>query len=384
MGTRREFLNTAGMTTAAIAAAGSLARSSIASAAGAPAGVTGSNAPQPASSFAGDAHRGPCVIASGNGLRCVDRGMELLREGYDPADCVVQGVRIIEDDPSDQSVGYGGLPNEEGVVELDASVMHGPTHKSGAVASIRNIKNPAMVALLVLRRTNHCLLVGDGALRFARQMGFPEENLLTEDSRRAWLKWKANAGTTDFWLDDDQRDPAAGKVWTDDGPARLSLIDPSAVMHLTGTVHCSAVTSAGDIASCTTTSGLSWKIPGRVGDSPIIGAGNYCDNAVGAAGCTGRGESAIVNLSAYTMVMLMERGMTPREACLEAAKRMADRTKEKRLRGPDGRPNFNVSFYAVRKDGAYGGASLAEGGSMAVHDGTTSRVFPTEYLYPKS
>ncbi len=323
------------------------------------------------------------MISSGNGLRAVNRAMELLRQGYDPADCIVQGVKIVEDDPKDQSVGYGGLPNEEGIVELDASVMHGPTHKSGAVGALRNIKNPAQVALLVLRRTNHCLLVGEGALRFAKEMGFPEENLLTEESRQAWLKWKANASRDDFWLNDDERDEPAGKILQDAGPARLSVLDRRDVMHLTGTIHCSAVNERQDISSCTTTSGLSWKIPGRVGDSPIIGAGNYCDNAVGAAGCTGRGESAIVNLSAYTMVMLMEQGKTPQEAALLAAKRMVDRTKEKRLKGPDGRPNYGCSFYAIRKDGAYGAASIFEG-SFAVHDGKESRVVPTESLFPSA
>lgn len=309
--------------------------------------------------------------------------MSMLKEGYDPADCIVQGVKIVEDDPNDQSVGYGGLPNEEGIVELDASVMHGPTHKSGAVASIRNIKNPAQVALLVLRRTNHCLLVGEGALKFAKQMGFPEENLLTEASRQAWLKWKANAAKDDFWLDDGERDEPAGKVWVSDGPGKLSMVDHADVMHLTGTIHCSAVTEKGDLAGCTTTSGLSWKIPGRVGDSPIIGAGNYCDNDVGSAGCTGRGESAIVNLSAYTMVMLMEQGKTPQEAALAAAKRMVDHTKEKRLKGPDGKPNYGCSFYALRKDGAYGAASIFEG-SYAIADEKGARVIPTEPLFTRS
>ncbi len=373
MTTRRDFLASATATTASLAAIG-----------GAAAALRAAPAPQPAAASpgAGDDHRGPCVIASGNGLAAVARAMELLKQGYDPADCIVQGVKIVEDDPKDQSVGYGGLPNEDGVVELDASVMHGPTHKSGAVGALRNIKNPAQVALLVLRRTNHCLLVGDGALRFARQMGFPEENLLTEESRLAWLKWKANASKDDYWLNDEDRDEPAGKVWVSDGPGKISLVDHADVMHLTGTIHCSAVTEKGDLAGCTTTSGLSWKIPGRVGDSPIIGAGNYCDNAVGSAGCTGRGESAIVNLSAYTMVMLMEQGKTPQEAALAAAKRMVDRTKEKRLKGPDGKPNYGCSFYALRKDGAFGAASIYEG-TYAVADEKGSRVLPTQPLFTR-
>src|SRR6185369_1067686 len=191
-------------------------------------------------------HRGPVSIASLNGLRAVQRAMELSKQGYDPADCIVQGVRIVEDDPNDTSVGLGGEPNEDGIVELDASVMHGPTHKSGAVASIRNIKNPAMVALLVLRKTDHCLLVGDGARRFAVEYGFKEEDLLTEKSRQEWLKWKNNLGK-DARLSDDERDPPAGKVWEDgsgEEKKRRAAVERSPVtryMEHTGTVHCSIV-----------------------------------------------------------------------------------------------------------------------------------------------
>ncbi len=317
------------------------------------------------------AHRGPVCISSGNGMRAVARAMDLSTQGYDPADCIVQGVRIVEDDPEDMSVGLGGLPNEEGIVELDASVMHGPTHKSGAVGGCRNIKNVAMVALEILRRTNHCLIVGDGARRFAVELGFPEENLLTERARQQWLKWKANLGKGDFWLNDDETDETTGKQW--DGK-KIAAARAMEQISTTGTIHCSIVDSKSNIASCTSTSGLSWKIPGRVGDSPIIGAGNYCDNQVGAGGCTGRGESAIVNLSAYCIVRAMESGMTPEQACLDAARRMMDRTKEKRLKGPDGQPLFDVSFYAIRKDGAYGAACLKPGATFAVHDGTEARL----------
>lgn len=330
--------------------------------------------PEPQPAHEGDEHRGPCAIASSNGQKAVARAMALIAEGHDPADAVVQGVRLIEDDPTDNSVGLGGLPNEEGVVELDASVMHGPTHKSGAVASLRGIRNPAMVALQVLRRTDHCLLVGEGAMRFARQMGFVEENLLTEEARRAWLRWKANASKDDDWLNDDERDAPAGKEWSDPREGDKPRAAAEAPSSTTGTVHCSAVTPAGDLASCTSTSGLSWKIPGRVGDSPIIGAGNYCDNAIGAAGCTGRGESAIVNLCAFRIVDAMGRGLTPTRACLEAAKAVAEHTREKRLLRASGRPNFSILFYALRKDGAFGGASLMPGGRFAVDTGTGPRL----------
>lgn len=325
----------------------------------------------------GDDHRGVASISSGNGLRAVERAIDLLKQGYDPADCIVQGVKIIEDDPNDTSVGLGGEPNADGVVELDASVMYGPTHKSGAVASIRNIKNPAMVALLVLRRTDHCLLVGEGALRFAKSMGFPEENLLTEQSRQAWQHWRENMSKDDDWLNDDERDPLVGKPF--EQPGQLSMLWEPAFTY--GTCHVSIVTEKKDIASCTSTSGLSWKIPGRVGDSPIVGAGNFCDNDVGAGGCTGRGESCIVNLAAHTIVMMMERGLTPSEAALAVAKRVADRTKEKRLLDAKGRPNFNASFYALRKDGAWGGACLHPGGSMAVNDAKGARVVKLPALF---
>lgn len=355
----------------------------------------------------GDAHRGPCVIASTNGLRSTARAMDLLREGYDPADAIVQGVKIVEDDPNDDSVGYGGLPNAEGVVELDASVMHGPTHKSGAVAAIRDIKNPAHVALMVLRKTNHCLLVGEGAKRFALSMGFKEENLLTEAARLEWEKWKFNHSKNDDWLNDDDRDAPAGKTWDslpwqnpadakaksggqNDGPKLAPVDVPKKhsrapgqpfTTEVTGTVHCSALTKDANIASCTSTSGLNWKIPGRVGDSPIIGAGNYCDNDIGAAGSTGRGENAIVNCAAFTIVELMAKGMTPNEACMEIVKRVVAHNKEKRHKRPDGRPDFSIKFYALRKDGAYGGASLNPNATMAVHDGTEAKVIKIASLY---
>ena len=328
----------------------------------------------------GDQHRGPAVIASGNGLRAVQRAWELLQQKKDCCEAVVEGVRIIEDDPNDQTVGLGGLPNEDGIVELDASVMHGPTHKSGAVASVRDIKNVAALALQVLRRTDHCLLVGDGARRFAIQMGFKEENLLTEASRLAWQKWRENLARSDDHLGDEQIDR-----WKSD-PADVPRIDDAkaAALHIpftTGTVHCGAVDTEGDMGSCTSTSGLSWKIPGRVGDSPIIGAGNYCDNAIGSAGSTGRGEANIVTCASYAIVAAMENGDTPTQACLRIAKRVADRTREKRNLNAKGRPNFQLSLYALRKDGAFGSASLYEGGTFAAHDGREARVLKSAFLF---
>ncbi len=287
----------------------------------------------------------------------------MIMDGHDPVDAVVAGVNIVESDPNDMSVGYGGLPNEDGVVQLDASVMHGPTHKAGAVAAIENIKNPASVALLVLKRTDHVLIVGEGAKRFALAHGFKEENLLTDRAREAWLRWKHNANPNDDWLDFDQMDFALDRE--DAGGAIRSTY---------GTINCSGVNEAGDLASVTTTSGLSYKIPGRVGDSPIVGAGMYCDNAVGAAGATGRGEAVIQNCGAFSIVREMENGLSPTEACLAVMKRIVDRTKQKRLLNDRGEPNFNVVLYALRKDGAYGAAVMRGDHSFAVTTSEGTRL----------
>lgn len=354
---RRSFVCTLGA--AALAAGGAPAPRPGAQSG---AGTTGGGAPAPGTIR---------VIASGNGLPATALAFDMLGKGADPADAVVQGIALIENDPNDMSVGYGGLPNEDGVVELDASVMHGPTHKAGAVAALRNIKNPAAVALTVLRRTDHVLLVGEGALRFARAHGFQEENLLTEAARQAWLRWKESLSTEDDWLNDEQRDPPKGSK-----PAASAPIPWT-----TGTVHCAAVDRDGDLAACTSTSGLSYKIPGRVGDSPIVGAGMYCDNAVGAAGATGRGEAVIANCGAFSIVREMEHGAAPVDACLAVLKRIVDRTREKRLLDARGRPAFNVCVYALRKDGAYGSAAIYKGSDFAIHDGRENRRMPGAFLF---
>ncbi len=309
------------------------------------------------------------VISSGNGLPAVNRAMELLRGASDPLDAVVAGVTLVEDDPDDMSVGYGGLPNERGVVELDASVMHGPTHKAGAVAALRNIRNPAQVALAVLKRTDHVMLVGEGALEFARAHGFSEQNLLTDRARRAWLRWKENLNPRDDWLDTDQHIKPGGAGGSDDVP------------FTDGTIHVSAVDARGDLGACTSTSGLSYKLPGRVGDSPIVGAGMFADNAVGSAGATGRGESVIQSAGAFQVVAHMGAGLDPTEACLKVLKWIADHTKRHDLLNARGEPNFNVIMYALRKDGAYGSAAMRKGRSFVVHDGTRAGTEPCGYLF---
>lgn len=331
----------------------------------------------------GDKHRGIASISSGNGLPAVEKALTMVQGGADPAVSVVQGVAIVEADPEDLTVGLGGLPNERGVVELDASVMHGPSHKAGAVAALRNIVHPAQVALKVLQTTDHVMLVGEGALDFARAHGFPEQDLLTERSRQIWLRWKRNLSPNDDWLDDGQLD------WSRDGASPVAAgPDESPIPFHHGTIHCSAVDERQDLGACTTTSGLSYKIPGRVGDSPIIGAGMYCDNDVGAAGATGRGESVIQSCGAFSIVQEMEKGLAPTEACLAVLKRVSDRSvRQRRLRDERGRPNFSLTCYALRKDGAYGSATMWSGASFTaatVRDGAVvAESIPCAYLYER-
>jgi N4-(beta-N-acetylglucosaminyl)-L-asparaginase len=296
--------------------------------------------------------------------------MEMIQEGMDPLDAVVAGVSIVEEDPNDHSVGYGGLPNEDGVVELDSCLMHGPTNRGGAVASLRGINTPSRVARLVMERTDHVLLVGEGALRFAKAHGFEEVNLLTDEARKIWLEWKENLSETDDWLPPHEPGEAADSM-----DARRSLGE------LTGTINCNAVDANGNIAGVTTTSGLAFKIPGRVGDSPIIGAGLFVDNEVGACGSTGRGEANLLNLSSFLIVENMRNGMSPEEAGLSALKRVAEKT-EPRLRDEKGRPAYQLRFYALNKRGEYAGVSMWSSElQYAVHDGVKNQSKDFAYLY---
>jgi N4-(beta-N-acetylglucosaminyl)-L-asparaginase len=319
----------------------------------------------------------PVVISSANGEKAVVKAMDMMKQGADALDAAIAGVNIVEDDPDDDSVGYGGLPNEEGVVELDAAVMHGPTYRAGSVASLRNVKNPSRVARLVMERTDHVLLVGEGALKFARAHGFKEENLLTESSREKWLKWKENLSREDDWL----------PPHTIDDEDIGSFYERE--FRNTGTIHLSALDQKGNLSCVTTTSGLAYKIPGRVGDSPVIGAGLYVDNEVGSAGSTGRGEANLLNCSSVMIVEWMRQGKSPEEACLLACRRIVDRNREKRLLDKQGKYKQNVRFYAINKRGEYGGASIwsdAAGASprFLVHDGKSVRKVESAYLYRRT
>ncbi len=311
---------------------------------------------------------GPLVISSANGLRATQKAMELIRSGADALDAVIAGVNIIENDPKDHSVGYGGLPNEEGVVELDSCVMHGPTHNAGSVGALRHIKTPSKVARLVMERTDHELLVGEGALRFAKDHGFKEENLLTDEARKIWLHWKETLSDKDDWFPEDNPDI----------PKNYKELSKT-----TGTITCMGIDLNGNISGVTTTSGLAFKIPGRVGDSPIIGAGLYVDNEVGACGSTGRGEENLKNLSCFLVVELMRQGVSPKDACLEAAKRIVKHAKIPSLRRKDGRPNFNVSFYAFNKKGEFGAGTIYGPRKFAVNDGKENKLYTAAYLFKK-
>jgi N4-(beta-N-acetylglucosaminyl)-L-asparaginase len=311
----------------------------------------------------------PIAIASGNGTKALERTMEMLQQGSDTLDAAIAGVNIVENDPNDTSVGYGGLPNEDGVVELDSAVMHGPSYRGGGVAALRNIKNPSKVAQKVMERSDHVLIVGEGALRFAKAHGFEEENLLTDKARGIWLKWKENLSNQDEWLPPHSIDD------TD-----IGQIYEQYLQHY-GTIHISALDGNGNLSCVTTTSGLAFKIPGRVGDSPIIGAGLYCDNEVGSAGSTGRGEANLLNCSSVMIVEWMRQGKSPEEACLLACKRINQRCREKRLQDDQGRFKEDVVFYAINKRGEHGSASIWNGFHYLVHDGAVVKTFDSAYLF---
>ncbi|MGO8986795.1 MAG: N(4)-(beta-N-acetylglucosaminyl)-L-asparaginase [Terriglobales bacterium] len=335
----------------------------------------------------------PIIICANNGVNYLDDAFIFLKGGGDTLDAAIRVVKGPEDDPNDDSVGLGGLPNEEGVVELDACCMHGPTRRAGSVGGVRNIKNVSLVSKAVMEHTGHVMLVGEGAERFAVAMGFPRENLLTERSRKIWLLWKEYNSTDDWWgpglADPNWKPPSTpgpqSQLWEErirsleEHAAKLGIAPEfrmAAIRRVlsppTGTIHCSALNDRGEISGVTTTSGLAFKLPGRCGDSPIIGAGCYTDQDVGSAGATGSGEENIKVAGAHTIVENMRRGMSPLDAGMDALKRIvrnynSDMTKLKFI---------DMTYYILRKDGAYAGVSLWEGYTetnrhkIAVHDGT--------------
>ncbi len=312
---------------------------------------------------------------NGGTENAVQRAFRLITEGRDVLDALIAGVNIPELDPLETGIGYGALPNADGVVELDSSCMHGTTKRAGAVASLQGVRTPSLVAKAVMDNTDHHLIVGEGARQFARAMGFTiEDDLNTDTSRKLWLEWKRRVDP-EHWLDPGgatrkpvpkhERDPgefaafqaralAAGLAMVRDG-----LIPEGSFW---GTINCDGIGPNGDIAGVTTTSGLAWKIPGRTGDSPILGAGLYVDNEVGAAGSTGRGEANLYNLSSFLIVEAMRRGMAPKDAGMEALKRIKANTVEKRLLNARGNPNFNIRFFVLNRRGEYAGVAMYRAG----------------------
>jgi N4-(beta-N-acetylglucosaminyl)-L-asparaginase len=308
----------------------------------------------------------PVVISSANGnvvtnggpRTCVAEAYERMVKGEDVLTALIAGVNIVEQDPADDSVGYGGLPNADGVVQLDSCCMHGPKKRAGGVAALEGVRTPSLVAHAVLEQTDHHLLVGHGAQDFARKLGFKvEDDLNTDNSRKKWLEWKRRIDPGHY-LDPAKRtevEDRARDLMVADG-----LLDP---FHAWGTINCNGVGPKGEVCGVTTTSGLAWKIPGRVGDSPILGAGLYVAGDVGAAGSTGRGEANLFNLSSFFIVDEMRRGASPKDAGMTALKRIVANTVEKRLKDANGNPRFHLQFYVLSQKGEYAGVSLyAKGG----------------------
>ena len=330
------------------------------------AGIAAAAAPADAAQQAAPAVRTaraikPVVIASANGhyhrnggtKTCVETAFSAMVQGTDVLEALIAGVNIVELDPADTSVGYGGLPNADGVVQLDSCCMHGPNKRAGGVAAIEGVRTPSRVAHAVMQYTDHHLIVGPGAQGFARNMGFAiEADLNTEASRKAWLEWKRRSDP-EHYLDPEKRQRANRRIL---GELIAEGITPP--RQVWGTINCDGINASGQICGVTTTSGLAWKIPGRVGDSPILGAGLYVDGGVGAAGSTGRGEANLFGLSSFLVVELMRQGMHPKDAGLEALRRIRANTVEKRLRKANGDPNFNVTFYALNARGESSAVAL--------------------------
>jgi N4-(beta-N-acetylglucosaminyl)-L-asparaginase len=347
--TRREFVKTSVVATAGLAAGL------------APAAPGVSAAARPEAPAVRGSRARPVVISSANGHRhtnggtrtCVETAFAAMTSGVDVLEALIAGVNIVELDPLDDSVGYGGLPNADGVVQLDACCMHGPLRRAGGVACLEGVRTPSRVAQAVMQTTDHHLLVGRDAQAFARQMGFTiEPDLNTDASRAKWLEWKRRVDP-EHYLDPSKRAQASHEAGL--SMVRDGLVDAE---HYHGTINCNGVNAKGEVCGVTTTSGLAWKIPGRVGDSPILGAGLYVDGTAGAAGSTGRGEANLFNLSSYAIVERMRAGRSPLDAGMEALRRILENTVERRLLDGQGRPNFNVSFYIVDARGEFAGVSL--------------------------
>jgi len=375
--TRRDFVKSASVSLAAATPLATLAQNTAAPARAPEVLVPRTVRPVVISDYSG------WEFKNGGTENAVQRAFRLITEGQDVLDALIAGVNIPELDPLENGIGYGGLPNADGVVQLDSSCMHGPKKRAGAVACLEGVRTPSLVAKAVMDYTDHHLLCGAGAQQFARAMGFTiEDDLNTEKSRRLWREWKRRVDP-EHWLDPDgperQPGPGAGggrahaagaQLLGDPGwPSRALAAGRSMVRDgliregsFWGTINCDGIGPNGDICGVTTTSGLAWKIPGRTGDSPILGAGLYVDNEVGAAGSTGRGEANLYNLSSFLIVESMRRGMSPKDAGMAALERIRANTIEARLLNAKGNPNFNIRFFVLNKRGEYAGVAMYRAG----------------------
>ncbi|HKO62594.1 MAG TPA: N(4)-(beta-N-acetylglucosaminyl)-L-asparaginase [Pyrinomonadaceae bacterium] len=327
----------------------------------------------------------PLVIASANGNRfknggdmtAVHKAFTMMTSGADVLDALIAGVNICELDPLDDSVGYGGLPNADGIVQLDASCMHGPRKRAGAVAALEGVRTPANVAQAVMDNTDHHLLVGKGAQEFARNMGFKiEDDLNTDHSRKLWLEWKRRTDPSHY-PDPKTRAEAGYREG-------LKMVEEGLISreHYYGTINCNGINAKREICGVTTTSGLAWKIPGRIGDSPILGAGLYVDGAVGAAGSTGRGEANLYNLCSFLIVEELRRGKHPKDAGMEALRRIKANTVEKRLLNSRGNPGFGINFYILDAKGQHAGVTMYEGPSYALCTEAGPQTLKSDFLLP--
>ena len=338
-----------------------------------------------ATTFWKQSEQKPVVISASNGFHdlnggtecCVARAFRLMSGGSDVLDALIEGVNIVELDPTDMYVGYGGLPNAEGVVQLDACCMHGPKRWAGGVAAMEGVRTPSRIARAVMEDTDNHLLVGKGAQQFARRMGFTiEKDLNTDASRKLWLEWKKRNADSEHYLKPEQREEIGRQ-------STLSMIEDGLLdrFHYYGTINCNGINGKGEICGVTTTSGLAFKIPGRVGDSPILGAGLYVDGDIGAAGSTGRGEANLFNLSSFLVVESLRKGMHPKDAGMEVLKRVAANTREKRLLNEHEQPNFGLQFYVLDKMGRHAAVTMSGKADYAVCDENGPRLEACEALF---
>lgn len=324
----------------------------------------------------------PIVISSGNGnsfknggpRTSVEEAFHQMTSGTDVLEALIAGVNIVELDPAETSVGYGGTPNADGVVQLDSCCMHGKKKWAGGVACLEGIRTPSQVAYKVASETDHHLLVGAGAQQFAHNLGFKiEDDLNTETSRKQWLEWKRRIDPAHY-LDPKRGGGDEARL----AMVREGLLDP---IHVWGTINCDGMDAEGTLAGVTTTSGLAFKIPGRVGDSPILGAGLYVDGEVGAAGSTGRGESNLYSCASFLIVEELRRGAHPKDAAMSAMKRIRSNTIEKRLIGQNGLPNYGMEYYVLDAKGRHAGVSTNKGSRYAVCDENGARFESCAYAW---